>query len=307
VLKDLNLCEEDKLAANLIFMVDRIDFLQANYVNFDRHDSDILLEKGHITEKIKNLRDTFFAPQLVDVFLEMGNKESFWLVMDSAYINDSVRVYAPFSKHKTASFPMLMSIATLFSKVIDAKSHYTKEHSKYVAVLARYLAKKMGLGKEEQQHIELAGMLHDLGKLRVPDYILNKPTPLSESERACMLRHSFDTMQILKSVFPHTKIAEWAGYHHENVIGDGYPFRLKGAELDLGARIVAVADVFQALVQDRPYRGSLNLQKIKAIMDDMVLNGKLDKNIVAVLEQNHESCYHLAQSPVLIQPVNSAT
>lgn len=299
-LKHLDLPEHDKLAANLIFLVDRVDFLQAKYVNFNRRDSDILLKKCHIVEEIQAFRGTFFAPMLVDVFFEMSKRESFWLEMDAGYIDSSVRAYAPLSSRKFATFPMLLSIALLFSKVIDAKSHYTKEHSKYVAVLARFLAKKMGFNREEQQHIELAGMLHDLGKLRVPDYILDKRAPLNESERACMLRHSFDTMQVLKVVFPHTKIAEWAGYHHENLTGTGYPFHLSANELDLGSRIVAVADIFQALVQKRPYREPLNLTEIKLIMDDMVTEGKLDEKVVTVLEQFHEECYYLAQSPVSI-------
>lgn len=296
-LKNLDLPEMDKLAANLIFLVDRVDFLQSKYVTEERNDSDILLEKHRILDEVLAFRGSFFAPVLVDVFLEMSKRESFWLAMDPCYIDASVKVYCKLSERKFASFPMLRSIATLFSKFIDAKSHYTKEHSKYVAVLARYLAKHMGFSKEEQQHIELAGMLHDLGKLRVPNYILDKQAPLNDSERACMLRHSFDTMQLLKIAFPNTKIAEWAGHHHENLNGNGYPFHLTAAELDLGSRIVAVADIFQALVQKRPYRNSLDLSEIKLILDDMVAEGKLDGNVVAVLAQNYESCYILAQSP----------
>jgi putative nucleotidyltransferase with HDIG domain len=303
-LKTLDLSEVDKLAANLLFLVDRVDFLQAKYVNFNRGDNDILLESHHIVEEVQAFRGTFFAPILIDVFLEMSKRESFWLAMDASYIESSVRAYCKFSERRNASFPMLLSIASLFSKVIDAKSHYTKEHSKYVAMLARFLAKKMGFDKEDQQHIELAGMLHDLGKLRVPDYILNKTSALSESEKASIQRHSFDTMQILKTVFPRTKIAEWASYHHENLAGDGYPFHLNAAQLDLGARIMAVADVFQALVQKRPYRAALNLQEIKLIMDGMVLAGKLDEHVVAMLEQHHEDCFHLAQSsPPLESPI----
>jgi HD-GYP domain-containing protein (c-di-GMP phosphodiesterase class II) len=300
-LNQLDLSESDKLAANLIFLVDRVDCLQEKYVGRDRHDSDILLEKHSIMDEISAFRGSFFAPILVDVFLDMSKRESFWLALDDCYIEASVRVYCKFSERKTANFPMLRSIAMLFSKFIDAKSPYTKEHSKYVAVLSRYLAKHLGFSKEEQQHIELAGMLHDLGKLRVPNYILDKQTPLNESEWSCMLRHSFDTMQLLKIVFPNTKIAEWAGHHHENLMGNGYPFHLTAAELDLGSRIVAVADVFQALVQKRPYRGALELPQIKMIIDDMVSEGKLDKNVVAVLEQDYEACYYLAQCP---EPLN---
>ncbi len=293
-LNNLDLSEEIKLAANLIFLVDRVDFLQAPFVNFAN--GDILLHIPKIIDEISAFRGEFFAPILVDAFIEISRNEAFWLMMDSGYVDSSVKDYAVLSEHKVADFPMLLTIATLFSKVIDAKSHYTEEHSKHVAKLARFLANKMGFSQEEQNHIELAGMLHDLGKLRVPDAILSKQGTLNAMERSAMLRHSFDTMQLLKTVFPQTKIAQWASYHHENLIGNGYPFHLDADGLDLGARIVAVSDVFQALVQNRPYRNSLSLNEIKVIMDDMIRDGKLDQNVIAVLNQFHDECYRIATS-----------
>lgn len=295
-LNNCPLSKEDKLAANLIFLADHVDFLQTEYLK-QNYDADILLGKISIVEKIICLRGISFSPQLVDIFLEISKSEAFWLGMSSNYIHESIELYATYSKPKQASFATLKSIATLFSKVIDEKSHFTKEHSKHVALLSSFLAKKMGFDIEAQQHIELAGMLHDLGKLRVPNHILDKNGRLNKNERACILHHSFDTTRILQKVFPNTKIAAWAGNHHENLLGNGYPFRLKGSELDLGSRIVAVADIFQALVQKRPYRDSLSLQEIRGIMDGMVLEGKLDKQVVSVLEHHYEVCYHLAQPP----------
>ena len=295
-LKILDLSEEDKLAANLIFLVDRVDFLQAPYVNFNGT-VDILLEIDSIVEQVLDFRGTFFSPLLVDTFVEISKKESFWLAMDSAYVDSSIYAYENFvnTQQVTMDFAMLRSITGLFSKVIDAKSHYTDEHSKYVAVIARFLALHLGFSLEQQQNIELAGLLHDLGKLRVPDSILMKQAPLEPSERARMLRHSFDTMQLIKRVFPNTRIAEWASYHHENLSGNGYPFHLDASELDLGCRIVAVADVFQALVQNRPYRKQLELAEIRTIMDDMVSDGKLDSVVVSILQEHHQECFYLAQ------------
>lgn len=294
-LKGLNLSKNDKLAANLLFLADQVDFLQTKYLCVVRG-SDILIGKQQIIDEIFALRKTFFAPQLVDVFIEISKKEAFWLAMDDYYINASVQTYATHSKRKHANFETLHSIAELFSNIIDEKSHFTREHSKHVAMLARFLAKKLGFSKADQQHIELAGMLHDLGKLRVPNQILDKNGKLDEQERACMLHHSFDTLQILKTAFPHTKIPQWAGYHHENLRGTGYPFRLEADELDLGSRIIAVADIFQALVQRRPYRTSMPLIDIKIVMNDMVLEGKLDEDVFGVLEENYNDCYVLAQS-----------
>jgi HD-GYP domain-containing protein (c-di-GMP phosphodiesterase class II) len=294
-LKGFNLSKTDKLAANLLFLADQIDFLQTKYLGTVLG-SDILMGKKQIVDEILALQKTFFAPQLVDVFIEISKKESFWLSMDTYYINASVQVYATLSKRKQADFETLHSIAELFSNIIDEKSPFTRQHSKHVALLARFLAKELGFSKKEQQHIELAGMLHDLGKLRVPNEILDKNGKLDEEERACMLHHSFDTMQILKTAFPNTKIPQWAGYHHENLRGNGYPFRLTADKLDLGARIIAVADIFQALVQKRPYRQSMPLTEIKVVMSDMVLEGKLDEDVVFILEKNYNDCYELAQS-----------
>jgi len=292
-LKNLDLPEADKLAANLIFLVDRVDFLQAPYVNLNE-ECDILLETTKILNEIFALRGTFFAPVLIDAFIEASHRESFWLSMDTNYIETSIYEYSTLSHKIIIDFPTIYSIAALFSKVIDAKSRYTEEHSRYVSIIARFLATCLGFSIEQQQHIELAGMLHDLGKLRIPDSILMKQGSLNAIERSRMLRHSFDTMHLLKKVFPNTKIAEWASYHHENLIGNGYPFHLDSSELDLGCRIVAVADVFQALVQERPYRKSLSLNEIKATMDEMVSVGKLDPAVVSVLQQNHIECLKLA-------------
>jgi HD-GYP domain-containing protein (c-di-GMP phosphodiesterase class II) len=290
------LSDDDKLAANLIFLADRVDFLQANFINFTYNDGDILLEKDNIVKKIQTLGADYFSPMLIEAFVEISQKESFWLSMDAYYINTSLQEYATLSTRRYADFEMLLSIVMLFSKIIDAKSSHTKEHSKFVGVLARFLAEKMGFSEEEQQLIELAGMLHDLGKLRVPDSILTKNGELSAQERAYILRHSYDTVHLLKRVFPDTKIAQWAGFHHETPSGTGYPFHLKADEIDLGARIMSVADVFQALVQKRPYRDSLTLSEIKPIIRRMVSQGQLDEQVVRVLEHYQDECYQLVQS-----------
>ena len=111
-LEILDLPEQDKLAANLIFLVDRVDFLQAECAVVDKNVNNILLNESSIMTKIKTLRGTFFAPVLVDAFLELGQQESFWLSMDYSYIDASVRAYESLSKRKIANFPTLLSIAT---------------------------------------------------------------------------------------------------------------------------------------------------------------------------------------------------
>jgi len=293
-LEKMDLAESDKLAANLIFLLDRVDFLQAKHIGFEHFDSNILIKKQRIIDDIQKYENSFFSPVLIDAFLLAAKKESFWLAMDDYYINASVQNYSELSPVIKLSFEEIRSIAELFSKVIDAKSTFTKEHSLYVALLSRFLAEKLDFNLNELQEIEIAGMLHDLGKLRVPDDILNKPGALTPEEKSYIARHSFDTVQLLRNVFPGTRIAEWAGFHHENLNGTGYPFHLTAEELDSGCKIIAVADTFQALVQNRPYRGTLTIEEILPIIDEMVVTGKLAKPIVEVLKKYQHESYAIA-------------
>ena len=107
--------------------------------------------------------------------------------------------------------------------MVDAKSIYTLEHSTRVARIARFLGEASGATGDTLDHLEIAGLLHDIGKLRVPEAIIDKPGMLTREERALITRHSYDTGHILKKVFPGQPIAHWAAMHHENLLGTGYP------------------------------------------------------------------------------------
>jgi putative nucleotidyltransferase with HDIG domain len=126
----------------------------------------------------------------------------------------------------TASTAQLKQLATLFSCIVDAKSPFTAHHSLGVAGLSRWLAEKMGLPTARCEQLEIAALLHDLGKLRVPDEILEKPAGLNPHERSLINAHSFETYQILRHIHGFEEIACWAAYHHEEPDGHGYPFHL---------------------------------------------------------------------------------
>jgi HD-GYP domain-containing protein (c-di-GMP phosphodiesterase class II) len=152
------------------------------------------------------------------------------------------------------------------------------------------------LGLDEAQRDDLfhAGLLHDLGKLRVPDEVLDKPGPLNDEERAQVQRHSFETYEMLRRIPGLEQIASWAAYHHEAPNGHGYPFRCKGRELGLESRIVAVADVFQALAQNRPYREGMPLPKILDTLDEITAHGRLDPNLVSLVKHDRDACLQAA-------------
>ena len=142
--------------------------------------------------------------------------------------------------------------------------------------------------------LEVAGLLHDLGKLIIPDEILEKPGPLTEEEKAIMMRHSFESYQILYRINGFEAIAQWAAFHHETLSGKGYPFHLNEEGLELEARIIAVADVFQALSQNRPYRDSLPAEKIMVVLNNMAAEGHLDHQLTSLIESHLNECLRKA-------------
>lgn len=156
---------------------------------------------------------------------------------------------------------ILQSMNTFIS-FIDAKDPYTRGHSKRVAMYAAEIAKRMRLSEDEVQNIYYAGLLHDSGKISIPDAVLNKPGKLSDEERALIQNHTVAGGKMLKELSSIRGIRETALYHHERYDGTGYPEGLKGESIPLYARIVGVADSYDAMSSNRVYRRHLNKDEI---------------------------------------------
>jgi putative nucleotidyltransferase with HDIG domain len=221
----------------------------------------------------------FYLPEAVDALLDISKEEAFWLDLTSPSISDILAEY--YDWHELGiRWNDIQSIAQVFSLIIDSKSQFTLEHSIGVTNVARQLAIEMGFSELQLSQMTVAGLLHDLGKLSVPDYILDKPGPLNNREMLLMKQHTYHTYRILSRIEGFSDIAKWAAYHHERLDGNGYPFRLKGKNLPLGSRVMAVADVFQALNQKRPYRDAMQSDDVIRIMRNQVNSGALDSSIV---------------------------
>lgn len=144
--------------------------------------------------------------------------------------------------------------------ILNTRDPYTYEHSWRVSAISELIASKMDISSEWQETIHIAAHLHDIGKIGVPDYILNKPGKLTNSEYEKMKEHSEIGYGIVSGIKNLERIALYVRHHHERWDGRGYPCGLRGKDIPLGARVIAVADTFDAITSSRPYSRSKNLE-----------------------------------------------
>lgn len=176
----------------------------------------------------------------------------------------------------------LHEMVDALTTALDAKSSYTYGHSDRVAGLALDIARYMGLSQEEQLRIHIGAHLHDIGKIGIPDVILNKQGKLTVEEFAIIRQHPEIGDKIVSKIKVFQSVTDIVRHHHERFDGKGYPDHLQGRDISLGARIVAVADAFDAMVSVRAYRTAFTLKQ--AIEETQRCQGtQFDPDIVAVL------------------------
>jgi len=278
--------EKTASLANWIFLTDRVDALAAGH-----YQSNILDAKQSIIQTITSYDGSLFKPELVRLFLQLSKNDAFWLTQEQSHITDFVASRFQTEDLIVLDLDALRELTSIFAEIVDCKSRFTHQHSLGVARLSRYLAAHFGLGEEICNKIEIAGLLHDLGKLQTPDEVLDKAGALNEPERHRINHHSYETFALLKKIAGFEDISRWASFHHESLDGSGYPFQMKREQLDLEARIVAVADVFQALAQERPYRQGLEINQIEKILLKLAEQQKLDLEVVSWVVRHMDECY----------------
>ena len=149
---------------------------------------------------------------------------------------------------------LFMKFIVVMVNALDAKSPWTKGHSERVSIYAEQIAIEILMDEEEIKNIKLAGLLHDIGKIATYDYLLDKPKSLTKEEFEIVKKHPVQGVNILKEIKQLDEIVPLIRYHHERIDGNGYPDRLGGSQIPLGARILHVADSFDSMTSDRPYR-----------------------------------------------------
>ncbi len=249
----------------------------------------------------------WFDPALVKVAVSLARRGQLWGGIDDPDLASTVQALDREAQMISVGDETLDHICGAFAQIVDAKSPFTFNHSNGVANASVTIARRLGLSPQRVIFVRHAALLHDLGKLGVSNAILEKPAKLTDEEWKSMKRHPEDTWRILHSIPWFGELSEVAASHHEKLDGTGYWRGLTAEQMSQEARIIAVADVFDALSANRPYRDSLPLEKVFSIMGKDVPHG-LDGDCVRALEesgvssdQGFRDLYSLQQSLALFR------
>lgn len=229
-------------------------------------------------------RGTWFDPDLVDIFLAEAREGSMWDSLSREDLPQEIQRLEPEDQALAATTERLDLTARAFARIIDAKSPFTYDHSERVAENAVKISEHMDLPKPAVNDQLRAGLLHDIGKLGISNRILDKPGKLTDEEFAQIKKHPALTYDILSRVTPFESILERTANHHEKLDGSGYPRGLTGEELDLPSRILTVADIFDALASDRPYRAGMPMEKVLGILNEESGEKLCPESVTAVNE-----------------------
>ena len=220
-----------------------------------------------------------FDPVVREAFLELGGRVEFWLGMDDQFVQNSLVSMLP-KVYREMEFRKIRSISQIFSRIIDAKSPFTGSHSRGISEKVGMICRYYEFDENTYWKMRIAADLHDLGKLIVPNEILDKPAKLDQREFRVIQSHPFYTRKVLEVINGFEDITEWASNHHEKLDGSGYPYGIGKDQLDFNSRILACVDIYQALTEDRPYRKSMSHRDAVRIMEKMARDRLIEPAVV---------------------------
>lgn len=262
---------ETPQAAQLIHFADQLD----NTFSFDKVNEE---EYAKVLAWLEEKRGSLFDEALPPVFQQAVPYCRLQQMQEgsiTALLAEALPQHAP--DYDTEA---IRAFAALFAKITDYKSPITSEHSIGVAEKSAALGHFYGSDDETCTKLYLAGALHDIGKLTIPNQILDKPDKLTSEEFAIVQMHSLASFNILKNLTNLPDVVSWASLHHEKLNGSGYPFHKKADELGRNERILCCVDIYQALTEPRPYKSGMSHDQTIALMRTMAENGEIDAKIV---------------------------
>lgn len=268
--------KETPLYARIIHIADRVD------VRLDF--SDVTEEKfAMLAEKVGKNTGTVYDEEMAKLLLESVTYESLQKISGGKVTEELFNLVPRIERDYTSED--LIEFATMFAKIIDYKSPFTTNHSMGIAQKALEMGKYYGWDEETCNKLFVAGALHDLGKLLVDNDILEKPGKLTPEEYKEIQNHALGTYVILNSISGFSDITSWASLHHEKLNGNGYPFGYTADRLGDKERLMGCLDIYQALVEPRPYKDGMSHEETMKIMRNMVEGNNIDGRITEDIDK----------------------
>jgi HD-GYP domain-containing protein (c-di-GMP phosphodiesterase class II) len=230
---------------------------------------EVFVTLNGVSDGFQVLRDrsgTWFDPELVRAISELENDRELWKLIEQDRVREAVIEMEPINVSLYADEAKLDNVCEAFANVIDIKSPYTHSHSRGVTSIAVAICQRLALPEDQVTLVRRAALLHDIGKLSLPNNILDKPGKLTAAEWETVRLHPYYTQRILERIRGFQDLAFLASSHHERLDGSGYFRNLRATQISTGARAIAVADVYDALSSKRPYRGALTKSEVFKIM-----------------------------------------
>ena len=223
--------------------------------------------RQHVLGEVRGRAGSWFDPAVVEAFLTAQQQPGFWEGLSDDGLQQRIAAIEPASKAVRIDEDRLDTIAEAFAQVVDAKSHYTYGHSARVASYTAAVATRLGLPRERVRWLRRGALLHDIGKLGVSNAVLDKPGRLDADEWEQVKAHAAYSEQILARLDIFSELAFVAAAHHERLDGKGYPRGITAEKIPFETRIITVADIFDAITAERPYRGPIPVADAIAMME----------------------------------------
>ena len=266
--------------SHILHLADRVAVLLNN-------SKGVLGQVDGVRDIIEKRKGSVFVPEFAEALARLTTRDYIWLEAVSGATETVLRREIAMQRSEL-DLDDLIGLSRLLCRIIDFKSEFTATHSSGVVAAAVTLSEHVGFSAHERQLIRIAAYLHDLGKLAIPSEILEKKDRLTEEEWNIMRTHVFYTYQILDPIDILKTVASWGALHQERMNGTGYPFGRDADDLPLGARIMAVADVFVALTEDRPYRKGMTEEAVREIFAEMRDKNELDAHLVDLALEHYD-------------------
>jgi HD-GYP domain-containing protein (c-di-GMP phosphodiesterase class II) len=264
--------------SNTIQLADSIDLITSNRQLTPS-------QQQETYQQLLKYKGTQFAPVLIDAFKQLSQQADFWHSLASRQTQEDLQLDA--YQYAPAQPEQLLDFAQTISKLVDFKNPRMALHSAAVAGASKALAHCLGLSDEAGEQLKIAGYLHDIGKLGIPDEILNKPGPFTQDEFNIMKTHVDHTYAIIREIKPLRTIAQWTWTHHERLNASGY-HQIPETSLSIEEKTLAVADVLVAITENRPYRKKFSKEEAIQFLRHEAEKHLLDFDIILTLEKHYD-------------------